>query len=69
MKAALKIELPTLAERIEMIHEEIDDLIAQRVDELAAMSPGVPRGSIEKIVTARASGFCRCMIPKLLSES
>jgi hypothetical protein len=60
-----------LAERIESVHAEIDKLIAARVDEMAAESPGVPKGALERMLTARAhhpSEYCRCAALKLLDE-
>jgi hypothetical protein len=59
-----------LAERIESVHAEIDKLIAARVDEMAAQSPGVPKGMIERMLVARAhNGYCRCAAVKLLDET
>ena len=48
-----------LEERIKTLHEEIDAVIAKYVDERAAQVPGVPRGSVESSILARADG-CRC---------
>jgi hypothetical protein len=50
---------PTLEERIKKLHEEIDAVVAKYVDERAAQVPGVPRGSVESSILARAGG-CRC---------
>ena len=50
---------PTLEERIKKLHEEIDAVVAKYVDERAAAVVGVPRGSVESSILARAGG-CRC---------
>ena len=50
---------PTLEERIKKLHEEIDAVVAKYVDERAAQVIGVPRGSVESSILARAGG-CRC---------
>jgi hypothetical protein len=50
---------PSLTQRIEKIHQEIEALIAQHVDALAATTPGVPKGVLEQVVFSRARG-CRC---------
>jgi translation initiation factor 2B subunit (eIF-2B alpha/beta/delta family) len=50
---------PSLQQRIEKIHREIEALIAQHVDALAATTHGVPKGVLEQIVFSKARG-CRC---------
>ena len=50
---------PTLEDRIKDIREEIDAIIASRVDAIAKQSPGVPAGVIRNLVIARAPG-CSC---------
>ena len=51
--------MTSLEERIKALHEEIDAVVAAYVDERAAQVPGVPRGSVESSMLARAGG-CRC---------
>ena len=52
---------PTLEERIAELHKLIDERIAEKVDALAAVTPGVPKGILEQMLTARArGGLCRC---------
>lgn len=50
---------PTLEDRIKDIRDEIDAIIASRVDAIAKQSPGVPAGVIRNLVIARAPG-CSC---------
>ena len=45
----------SLQERINALHEEIQRLVAARVDEIAKETPGVPKGSIEQMTFGRAS--------------
>jgi hypothetical protein len=60
---------PTLKERIAAVHAEIDDLIAARIDEVAASAPGIPKANLEMMMFARADG-CHCEKFKILkSES
>jgi len=64
MKPAAK-----LSDRVAAVHAEIDNLIAKRVDEVARSAPGVPKPTIEQMLTARAHGqFCRCVAVKLLEK-
>jgi hypothetical protein len=58
-KPVKKLSVPTLEDRLAALHEEIDDAIARFVDERAAICPGLPRGIIEQVATARARG-CKC---------
>ena len=51
--------MPSLEERIKALHEEIDAVVAAYADERAAAVIGVPRGSVEASMLARAGG-CRC---------
>ena len=64
--------MPSLEERIKKLHEEIDAIVAKHVDERAAQVPGVPRGSIEGSMLARAGG-CRCeefrLVRKLITDA
>jgi hypothetical protein len=48
-----------LEERIKVLHEELEAVIAKYVDERAAACIGVPRGSVEASIIHRASG-CKC---------
>jgi hypothetical protein len=57
MKAA-RIAL-TLEERIKDLRREIETAIDARVDTVAQESPGVPRGVIRNLLTARAPA-CAC---------
>ena len=58
-KAKKKYNVPTLEFQIRALHDELN--IAKHVDEIAAASPGVPRGIIEQMALARARGpFCVC---------
>jgi len=50
---------PTLDERIKDLRTEIDAVIEARVDTVAESSPGVPRGVIRNLLTARAPS-CAC---------
>jgi hypothetical protein len=50
---------PTLEERIKDIRTEIEAVIEDRVDAVARSSPGVPRGVIRNLLTARAPA-CAC---------
>ena len=50
---------PTLEDRIKDIREEVDAIIASRVEAIAKQSPGVPAGVIRNLVIARAPG-CPC---------
>jgi hypothetical protein len=61
-QAKRKLPVPTLDERIEALKEEIDDYIASVVDRVAAEVPGVPKGVVERTITARAigGGACKC---------
>jgi hypothetical protein len=49
----------TLEDRIKDIRQEIDAIVASRVEEIANQSPGVPAGVIRNLLTARAPG-CAC---------
>jgi hypothetical protein len=64
--------MPSLEERIKTLHEEIDGVVAKHVDAAAAAVPGVPRGSVEASMLARAGG-CRCeesrLIRKLITDA
>ena len=51
--------MPTLEDRIKDIRDEIDAIVASRVEEIAKQSPGVPAGVIRNLVIARAPG-CSC---------
>jgi hypothetical protein len=60
-------DAPTLQERIQALHAEIDQLVSERIDEIAAEAPGVPTDSIKQTTFARANG-CRCAMVRLLRE-
>jgi hypothetical protein len=64
--------MPSLEERIKALHEEIDAIVAKHVDAAAAAVPGVPRGSVESSMLARAGG-CRCeefrLVRKLITDA
>ena len=49
----------SLEDQIKKLHEEIDAVVAKYVDERATQVIGVPRGSVESSILARAGG-CRC---------
>jgi hypothetical protein len=66
MKPATK---PTLADRIKDVHREIDDLIARRIEEVAASAPGIPKASLELMLFTGKVGDCRCDKHKLLERS
>jgi hypothetical protein len=51
--------MPTLEERIKDLRAEIEAIIEARVDDVAEASPGVPRGVIRNLLTARAPA-CAC---------
>jgi hypothetical protein len=51
--------MPTLEDRIKDIRDEIDAIVASRVEEIAKQSPGVPSEVIRNLVIARAPG-CSC---------
>jgi hypothetical protein len=48
-----------LEERIRVLHEALEVVIAAYVDDRAAACIGVPRGSVEASIIHRARG-CRC---------
>lgn len=50
---------PSLEERIKDIRTEIETVIEARVDDVAKDSPGVPKGVIRNLLTARAPA-CAC---------
>jgi hypothetical protein len=56
MKAARAM---TLEDRIKNLRAEVEAVIDARVDAVATDSPGVPKGVIRNLLTARASG-CPC---------
>ena len=49
----------SLEDQIKKLHEELSAVIERYVDERAAQVIGVPRGSVESSILARAGG-CRC---------
>ena len=51
--------VPALEERIRDLRLEIETIIEARVDAVAESSPGVPRGVIRNLLTARAPA-CAC---------
>ena len=51
--------IPALEERIRDLRMEIETVIEARVDAVAESSPGVPRGVIRNLLTARAPA-CAC---------
>lgn len=56
--------MPTLEDRIEAIHAEIEAMIEARVDEAAASAPGVPKDAIRRLIINRATNrmFCHCAV-------
>jgi hypothetical protein len=48
-----------LEDRIKQVRADIEQVIAAQVEAVAADSPGVPRGVIRNLLTARAPG-CPC---------
>jgi hypothetical protein len=69
MKTALKKPklIPTLRERIDALHEEIEMLIEIRVDEIARTCPGVHRLGIRQRIENRTHG-CKCAVARLINE-
>jgi hypothetical protein len=57
----------SLEDQIKRLHEELEAVIAAYVDERAAACPGVPRGSVEATILARAEG-CKCEEFKLVRQ-
>jgi hypothetical protein len=61
-----------LEERIRVLHEALEVVIAAYVDAAAAACIGVPRASIENSYLARAHG-CRCrefrIVQKLITDA
>jgi hypothetical protein len=51
--------MDALETRIKKLHAELEAAIDAYVDERAAQVPGVPRGSVENSILAKAGG-CRC---------
>jgi hypothetical protein len=51
--------LPTLEDRIKGLRAEIETFIDARADAVTKDSPGVPRGVIRNLLTARAPA-CPC---------
>jgi hypothetical protein len=49
----------TLEDRIKTLRAEVEAVIEARVDAVAKDSPGVPKGVIRNLLTARAPG-CSC---------
>jgi hypothetical protein len=71
MKTAATKQKPiesSIDERIATLHEEIDKLVEQHVDVIAAGAPGVPKGVLRGLALARAEGGsgCRCGVYKHL---
>ena len=68
----MKATQPTLEERIRILHQELDSVIAKYVDSRAAVCPGVPRASVEASVLSRAGG-CACaeyrLVHKLITDA
>jgi Holliday junction resolvasome RuvABC endonuclease subunit len=56
-----------LEERIRVLHQELEAVIAKYVDSRAAVCPGVPRASVEATILARAEG-CVCEEFKLVRQ-
>jgi hypothetical protein len=54
MKSAKKLSIPTLAERIEALEDEVD----QALDDLAEQTrpPNVPAGAMRRMWEAKAAG-------------
>jgi hypothetical protein len=50
---------PTLEDRIRDLRDEIDAIVASRMETIARQSPGVPTGVIRNLLTARSPG-CAC---------
>jgi hypothetical protein len=50
---------PSIEDRITQIRAEIEAIIDARVEAVATVSPGVPRGVIRNLLTARAPA-CPC---------
>jgi hypothetical protein len=63
----MKATAPTLEERIKALRTEQEAVIAAYVDEIARGCPGVPRGSVEATIVARAEG-CTCEAFKLVRQ-
>jgi hypothetical protein len=62
MKTAVSLE-----DQIKKLHDELEAVIARYVDERATACIGVPRGSVENSILARAGG-CRCEEYRLVRQ-
>jgi hypothetical protein len=52
-------QVPMLERRIKELRDEIEAIIASRVETVAQHSPGVPTGVIRNLLIARSPG-CAC---------
>jgi hypothetical protein len=62
-----KLTPPSLQERIEALHEEIDAIITAFVDEVKTRCENVPWGILKQTVIGRAGG-CRCREYKIIHD-
>ena len=55
---------PTLEDRVEAIHNEIESMIEASVDQAAACAPGVPKDAIRQLIINKAANrrFCHCAV-------
>ncbi len=63
MSFKAKPKAPTLDERIDAVHQDVDDLIARRVADLRRDFSSLPAGVLEMQVRR---GQCRCEVAKRL---
>ena len=69
MKSKKKYSVPTLEFQIRALHDELNEVIAKHIDQIARQSPGVPRGVIEQTTLAHARGsFCVCSAYRIINE-
>jgi hypothetical protein len=65
-----KFNVPTLQDRIDAIHAELDDLVANRVDELKRQNPSIPREQLLQMLLAQAGATsCRCRAIKIVGST
>ena len=63
-----RVFVPSLRERVEALHEEIDAVIEKHIDD--AMTYGVPRVAIEQsLLWSKVPGRCRCAALKLIENT
>jgi hypothetical protein len=61
----------TLDERIEQIHQELEDLLQQRVDELAktpTYAGNLSKEAIAVLMRNKARGYCACRLRDVIKS-